>query len=135
MTWTEELIRQLRNLAAAGKTSGQIATALGLTRGAVIGKMSREGIPLARLPFWGSRAAPKKNQSPLRGPPAKPRVPPLQGRMGAGPAIMAVMPYHCEWPFGDPASEDFHFCSEPRDPYVEPPYCPKHAEIAVVRRR
>ncbi len=131
MNWTEELIRQLRTLAAAGRSSGEIATALGLTRGAVIGKMSREGIPLARLPFWGSKAAPKAAKPPSK---PNPLIPPLQGRMGAGPAIMAVMPYHCEWPFGDPASEDFHFCSEPRDPYVEPPYCPKHAEVAIRRR-
>ncbi len=130
--WPTYRINELRNLAASGRTSGEIARVLGITRNAVIGKLNREGITLLRVPKRGPRATLK---------PAKPRKskpksmsPPLQGRMGAGPAVMAVMPYHCEWPIGDPASEDFHFCSSPRDPLAEPPYCPKHIEVAIRRR-
>ena len=30
----------------------------------------------------------------------------------------------CRWPFGDPATPDFHYCGEP--PLVEGPYCNMH---------
>ncbi len=138
MTWTRGVIERLRYLAEDGMTSGQIAATLGLTRNAVIGKMSREGIQLARKPSRGSMAAPKPRKPPSKlkpSPKTNPMTPPLQGRMGAGPAVLAVTPYQCEWPIGDPTSEDFHFCSERRNPLVEPPYCRKHTEVAFRPRR
>ncbi len=137
MIWTKELIEELRALAGVGHTSGQIAIVMDITRNAVIGKLNREGIPLLRVPKWGPRATlePRKTRkSKLKPKIAKPMGPPLRGRMGAGPAVLAITPNQCEWPIGDPASEDFHFCSEPRDPLVEPPYCRKHVEIAIRKR-
>ncbi len=134
MKWTKELIEELRALAGVGHTSGQIAIVMDITRNAVIGKLNREGIPLLRVPKWGPRAT-LKPRKPRSRPKPNPLIPPLHGRMGAGPAVLAVMPYHCEWPIGDPSSEDFHFCSNRRDPLAEPPYCRKHAEVAFRPRR
>ncbi len=135
MNWTKDKIEELRGYAEWGMSSGQIGALMGLTRNAVIGKLHREGISLAPLPSRGSKAAPKRAKRPSKPKPrfAKPLIPPLKGRMGAGPAVLAVMPYHCEWPIGDPTSEDFHFCSERRDPLAEPPYCRKHTESAFRR--
>lgn len=41
----------------------------------------------------------------------------------------------CRWPFGDPATPDFHYCGEP--PLVDGPYCDKHNSKAykVVRSK
>jgi hypothetical protein len=34
----------------------------------------------------------------------------------------------CQWPFGDPATKDFHFCGEKS--YEGFSYCRKHAQMA-----
>src|SRR3990167_7695742 len=44
--WTDARIEQLKQLAHAGLSSRQIAREMGISRGAVIGKASRFGIPL-----------------------------------------------------------------------------------------
>ncbi len=38
-------------------------------------------------------------------------------------------PYRlCQWPFGEPGTEEFHFCLAPTQPGYS--YCPKHLEMA-----
>lgn len=122
--WTTQAIRQLRKLAAQGKTSHEIADITGLSRGAVIGKMQREGIQLLGKPLFGV--------SPGSGKPRDPHEPlPLEQRIGAGPAILSLTHRQCGWPIGDPTDQDFHFCSARRDPNISPPYCPKHLDVGV----
>jgi GcrA cell cycle regulator len=64
-SWTEELTAQLRELVAAGRSSGQIGRELGFTRNAVVGKIHRLGLQLC---FWGPqnrvKAAPKRRNKP-----------------------------------------------------------------------
>ncbi len=125
--WPPDQVEILRELADAGKTSGQIAAAMGITRNAVIGAMHRRGIPLKKLPRSKSfRRRPK----PAKVSPDLPvsLSPPLQGRMGAGPAILALEATQCHWPIGDPTRDDFHFCAEP---ISFPPYCRRHEKQAV----
>ena len=128
-TWTPEKLRRLRDLAAAGETSTAIAKAMRLTRGAVMGKIRREGIQLKGLPAWGPRAAarpPRVIAKPKAAPPAQPREIPR----GVGPAILALRSHDCRWPIGSPTSDDFRFCSVQIDPR-SPPYCRKHTLAAI----
>ena len=39
-----------------------------------------------------------------------------------------LMPADCRWPIGDPQSDDFHFCGEPKQDGH--PYCEAHVRSA-----
>jgi hypothetical protein len=47
--WTEEHVTRLREGAAAGKSAGEIAIELGVTRNTIIGKLRRMKIPLVSV--------------------------------------------------------------------------------------
>jgi hypothetical protein len=34
----------------------------------------------------------------------------------------------CKWPFGDPATDDFHYCGQP--PEIGRPYCRAHGSMS-----
>ena len=53
---------------------------------------------------------------------------------GAGPATLALTPFKCRWPVGDPRSEDFHYCGAACSPYATPRYCPKHAQLSLLKQ-
>jgi hypothetical protein len=63
-----------------------------------------------------------------------PVAPPLEGRLGAGPAVMQLTGFQCRWPIGAADSDGFHFCAEPADPGVSPRYCETHRWRALSRR-
>lgn len=44
--WSDERVKQLKHLVAEGTSAGQIAQAIGISRSAVIGKVSRLGLRL-----------------------------------------------------------------------------------------
>ena len=133
--WSDARIADLACLVAEGLTSGEIARKMGITRGAVMGKIRRQGIRLATEPTRGVRAAPPK---PIAKPDVKKKItgdnffppgpPPLSMRLGAGPAILALRINDCRWPSGDPSGEDFHFCCKPSR--LNEPYCLEHATLA-----
>lgn len=82
-TWTAENVQLLRTEWAAGKSSGVIAASLGITRNAVIGKISR--LHLARRTTLDTRTCgrPRKSRAGvpvLRRKPAKARPNPFGGR-------------------------------------------------------
>lgn len=107
MFWTEERVTALQQLWAQGLSASQIAERLGsVTRNAVIGKAHRLGL--------ASRPSPIK----LEGPP-RPRVGKYKGPT-------------CQWPIGDPSSQEFKFCGAPIEPGR--PYCANHCEQAYIRR-
>ena len=60
--------------------------------------------------------------------------PPLEGRLGAGPAISELTRFQCCWPIGAADSDEFHFCAEPADPTLSPRYCATHRAQALSRR-
>ena len=62
-------------------------------------------------------------------------APPLEGRRGAGPAVMQLTGLQCRWPIGSADSDEFHFCAEPADPGLNPRYCATHRELALSRRQ
>jgi len=51
---------------------------------------------------------------------------------GVTTAIYTLTAKQCRWPIGDPRDRDFHFCC---DPTLEPPYCPRHRDVAFLAPR
>lgn len=152
MNWNTDRIAQLKELKARGLSAACIAAEMGggITRNAVIGKLTRLGLGggprIARAP---RRCAPK---------PAAPRPRPsrLVVRVGAAPlqvvvaepaprielepvaapvipfgqrcSLMKLREDTCRWPVGDPGTEDFFFCGGKRADGF--PYCAWHARLA-----
>ena len=115
MTWTPERVAELERLWATGATTAEIGRMLNVSKNAVVGKTHRLGLPGRPSPI--KRVAVKAPSPPPPSPP-----PPT------------VVKYHgppCQWPFGHPGTEEFHFCGAPAIP--ERPYCDKHCKLAYVR--
>jgi GcrA cell cycle regulator len=147
-TWSPERVEELKRCFEAGLSCGQIARAIGVTRNAVIGKVSRLG--LSRPP--GVAATRLRRGSGAR--PARPPMPRrlrasvfaqhamLQQAFVAEAPIVATMPIHngrgctllelersnCRWPFSGPGSADVHYCGNEPVPGLS--YCAAHARIA-----
>ena len=51
LAWTSERLEQLRRLAARGKSGGEIAEIMAVSRNAIMGKAFREGIHLESSPL------------------------------------------------------------------------------------
>ena len=144
MTWTEEIIEQLKKWRYTGLTGRQIGELLGCSRNAVIGKCYRMGIPGWPANKCGG-GVPKGYQREERKRPPKVdkkvtvRVRRLPTRdfwvkcvpfhAGTDPhktpiKLMELRSYHCRWPIGDPKEPDFGFCGSPAD--FGKPYCDEH---------
>lgn len=137
-----DLRRQVVALIREGKSYGQVATALGLTRSAVGGHVSRareagEKIEPPTKNRGGAKPSPKasaKPAEPARTPAVKPAVTPVAPEppasqpkpalvapsppeaepvRGAAQAVAALRNAQCHWPVGDPHDEDFRFCCAP----------------------
>ena len=116
MTWTPERVAELERLWATGATTAEIGRMLNITKNAVVGKSHRLGLP--------GRPSPIKRGFAKAPPPPPPTPAPTAN----------VIEYHgppCQWPIGDPGTEDFHFCGAPA--IHERPYCDEHCKRAYVR--
>lgn len=104
--WTEEKQQLLEKMWKEGAVARDIAEALGggITRNAVIGKANRMGL----------------SQQPK-----EPQDVPCQAEEEA---VTILSTKHCQWPFGDPNDNDFHFCGKPAEP--DWPYCQDHCNEA-----
>ena len=143
-TWDDDKVALLKNLYREGLSCGQIATRIGTTRNAVIGKVHRLGLPLrgaTTLRVTGSRNG-KKNAARWRSLIAKRRSPapvaaPRFSTEPLPPPHEIDIPriktadledHHCRWPCGDPREPDFGFCG--KDKILGLPYCEPHARRA-----
>jgi GcrA cell cycle regulator len=137
-TWTTERIELLKSHFAAGLSCREIACEIGVSRNAVIGKLSRLNLTREKKP--GPRREDAKRGRPKS-------VPRLQYRMlkklfaEAQPAE-AGMPIHseqrcsllelsekkCRWPINSPGEKDFCFCGN--QPLEGLPYCAGHTRLA-----
>jgi GcrA cell cycle regulator len=140
-TWTDERLELLKNRFAAGLTCRQIADDIGVSRNAVIGKLSR--LNLTREKTGDARPATRKEAA--KGRRAK-SVPRLQYQMlrtvyaGPQPEIDAPIPtehccsllelseQRCRWPISTPGADDFCFCGNM--PVEGLPYCAGHSRLA-----
>ena len=138
-TWTTERVELLKQHFEAGLSCRDIAAHIGVSRNAVIGKLSRMNLTRGRP---GVEPRPKK--------PAKRRgarsVPRLQYQMlrtlydeeppDDGAPIVSVQrcslfelsKERCRWPISTPGAADFCFCGNP--PLDGMPYCSGHTRLA-----
>ena len=136
-TWTTERLESLKGHFAAGLTCRQIAAEIGVSRNAVIGKLSRLGLTREKPP--GSDCARKKPRE-RRGR----SVPRLQYEMlqqvyderafSDAPVIsehrcslFELSNEHCRWPV-NAETEAFSFCGN--TPLGGMPYCAGHTRLA-----
>src|SRR5260370_7439831 len=126
-TWTTERIERLKNRFEAGLSCRQIADDIGVSRNAVIGKLSR--LNLTREENGDARRPTRKDAARERRPRAGPRtVPRLQYQMlkalygepqpagdepihnGHRCSLLELGEGRCRWPISTPGAPDFCFC-------------------------
>jgi len=139
-TWTHERVELLKIRFAAGLSCREIANDIGVSRNAVIGKISRLNLTRDNEPRRGARkddAGRRRTKS----------VPRLQYQMlrklydETEPVIddetisnehrcslLELSEKRCRWPISTPGTEDFCFCGKP--PLQGLPYCAGHTRLA-----
>jgi GcrA cell cycle regulator len=156
-SWDDERIKRLTMLwRDHGWPAGEIATVLGCSRSAVLGKVAR--LKLTRYRATGAarpgrvrRGAPARESSPTKpvavrsvpiavlGPAPVRRLPPPAPVMPAGEpppvqnqrySLVDLGPEQCRWVLGRPFDPPVLFCGDPAIPGK--PYCPWHCQIAYV---
>jgi GcrA cell cycle regulator len=141
-TWTAERVELLKSRFAAGLSCREIAGDIGVSRNAVIGKLSR--LNLTREKSGDARRPARKEAA--KG--ARPRtVPRLQYQMlqalYAEPqpaaddepihnehccSLLELSEERCRWPISTPGALDFCFCGN--TPVEGLPYCAGHSRLA-----
>jgi GcrA cell cycle regulator len=138
-TWTTERVELLKGHFAAGLSCSQIANEIGVSRNAVIGKLSRLNLTREKKPGL-RRSSPKSDRSRS--------VPRQQYRMlrnlfNEAPAVqecediilseqhcslLELSEERCRWPINSPGEEGFCFCGN--QPLGGLPYCAGHSRMA-----
>jgi len=136
--WTIERIESLKRGFEAGWSCRQIADEIGVSRNAVIGKLSRLGLTRA-----ARGETPPGKRKPAPGMPAPKRQQQLLAAVYAGAAPEAIdAPIHsghpcslfelteqkCRWPISTPGADDFRFCGNTS--LDGQPYCAGHTRLA-----
>ena len=141
-TWTDERVELLKSRFAAGLSCREIASDIGVSRNAVIGKLSR--LNLSREKSGDARRPARKDA--VKG--HRPRtVPRLQYQMlltlygephpaaGDEPihnehccSLLELSEQRCRWPISTPGLADFCFCGN--TPVEGLPYCAGHTRLA-----
>jgi GcrA cell cycle regulator len=144
-TWTEERVELLKAGFAAGLSCREIAGEIGVSRNAVIGKLSR--LNLTRDGSGETGRAARKDIT--RGP--RPKTGPrlqyqmllaVYGETAPGEPVSDDAPIHsahccsllelseerCRWPISTPGAADFCFCGN--TPVEGLPYCAGHTRLA-----
>jgi GcrA cell cycle regulator len=145
-TWTEQRIELLKSRFQAGLTAREIAAEIGVSRNAVIGKLSR--LDLRREKDTDQRRLAAKND-PKRSPKgrrlkttARLQYEILRTLYAERTAFDDDEPIHsqhrcsllelskekCRWPINAPGAEDFCFCGN--TPLEGLPYCAGHTRLA-----
>lgn len=140
-TWTTDRIEILKKGFEAGLSCREIAAQIGVSRNAVIGKISR--LKLARdkggvlrvakkEPSDGRRprATAKLRQIILRAQPAEPDLAGVDEPIHNGHtcSLFELSKETCRWPISTPGAADFCFCGNP--PIEGLPYCAGHSRLA-----
>ena len=138
-TWTTERVELLKSHFEAGLSCREIAASIGVSRNAVIGKLSR--LQLTRGPA-GAEPRPDKAARER----SRKSIPRLQYQMlqavyeNAQPlaeepiasehrcSLFELSNERCRWPISTPGAEDFCFCGN--TPIEGMPYCAGHTRLA-----
>jgi GcrA cell cycle regulator len=145
-TWTVERVELLKNRFEAGLSCRQIAADIGVSRNAVIGKLSRLNLTREERRPRKKSVAKEAIKGALRGSRLK-TTPRLQYQLlqaaYAEPqpfadgepindehrcSLLELDEERCRWPISTPGAEDFCFCGNA--PVEGLPYCPGHTRLA-----
>jgi GcrA cell cycle regulator len=140
-TWTAERLELLKSGFEAGLSCREIAAEIGVSRNAVIGKLSR--LNLTREESRPRRPARKRATKA----PASKMTPRVQYEMLAARyaeprpeipdeaidderrcSLFELSEERCRWPISTPGAADFCFCGN--TPVEGLPYCPGHSRLA-----
>ena len=130
-TWTEDRLALLKEGFEAGLSCREIAGTLGLSRNAVIGKLSRLALTRDRPPgTTGEKPAPSPRRPRSFAPPRLVRplhaAPPIEALdETSGCSFMELAADQCRWPL---ATTELRFCGGPRADGGS--YCTGHARLA-----
>ena len=140
-TWTDERLELLRSGFAAGLSCREIAATIGVSRNAVIGKISRLNLKrdkdrLVRTVRPGRtgetrpRGAHRLRQILLKAYPQQAEPPAADAPIHNGHtcSLLELGRDTCRWPISTPGAEDFCFCGNP--PIEGLPYCTGHSRLA-----
>ena len=144
-TWTNERIELLKQHFEAGLSCREIAADIGVSRNAVIGKLSR--LNLTRGRSVDERRLQDRNLNRASAPRGPKAVPRLQFEMlatiyGEADATVVTGPIddanrctlleldenRCRWPISSPGAEDFCFCGNSAPDGRS--YCAGHSRLA-----
>ena len=137
-TWTAERVELLKSRFEAGLSCREIAGDIGVSRNAVIGKLSR--LNLTREKSGDARAPARRGAAKGR---RQRRVPSRQYQIllalygeaddepihnGHCCSLLELSEERCRWPISTPGAEDFCFCGN--TPLEGLPYCAGHTRLA-----
>jgi len=107
VNWTEAKVKKLAKLWGKGVSAREIAEKLGesITRNAVIGKANRLGLNKDLQPKNNSKVIDDNSDK-----------------------MFHLKIKGCRWPFGDPGTDEFHFCGAKQE--LGKPYCLDHCMLA-----
>jgi GcrA cell cycle regulator len=149
--WPQARIELLKQMCEAKEPFSAIAIACGVSRNAAIGKARREGFRNCAPRAANGSRAPKVRKTPAqialerlmrnatradREARARERAKEIvQGTFtfdqfyeAPNPVgLLALNENTCRWPYGDPKTDEFHFCGG--EPVVGKPYCPTHCRM------
>ena len=139
-TWTTERVDRLKSCFEAGLSCREIAADIGVSRNAVIGKLSRlnltrdkAGDPPARKNAGtapAARASPRRQYAMLAAAYAAPGAPaepePIDDARRC--SLFELSEARCRWPISTPGAADFCFCGN--TPLDGLPYCSGHSRLA-----
>ena len=141
-TWTTERIELLKVHFAAGLSCREIANEIGVSRNAVIGKLSRLNLTREKPgePRRPARKATAKGHRPGTTPRLRCRIrlafytepqpaaddEPIHN--GHTCSLLELNDARCRWPISTPGADDFCFCGNP--PLDGLPYCAGHTRLA-----
>jgi GcrA cell cycle regulator len=140
-TWTDERLELLKSGFAAGLSCREIAAAIGVSRNAVIGKISRLNLKRDKDRMVRTGRPERTGEARPRGAPRLRQIL-LKAYSSQPDADIADAPIHnghtcsllelgrdtCRWPISTPGAEDFCFCGNP--PLGGLPYCAGHSRLA-----
>jgi GcrA cell cycle regulator len=141
-TWTDERLELLKSGFADGLSCREIAATIGVSRNAVIGKISRlnlkrdkdrmvrTGRPERTAAEARPRGARRLRQILLNAYPAAQEAPRADEPIHNGHtcSLLELGNDTCRWPISTPGAEDFCFCGNP--PLGGLPYCAGHSRLA-----
>lgn len=140
-TWTDERIELLKRHFEAGLSCREIAADIGVSRNAVIGKLSRlnltrrkesDGLRPKRAPRDRShrpKPGPRQQYAMLAAVYAEPPpivLEPIDEAKRC--SLLELSATRCRWPISTPGAADFCFCGNTS--LDGQPYCPGHTRLA-----